>query len=82
LPCKEGGSIQRQEAISDERAEVTEIRRRAKAGERKTGLALEFRVSRQTLYSALGRGACAHVNMSARRQSADFFMQYLFPLKS
>jgi DNA invertase Pin-like site-specific DNA recombinase len=34
--------------------QVTEIRRRAKAGERKTGLALEFRVSRQTLYSALG----------------------------
>jgi DNA invertase Pin-like site-specific DNA recombinase len=33
--------------------QVTEIRRRAKAGEQKTGLALEFKVSRQTLYSAL-----------------------------
>jgi hypothetical protein len=81
LPCKEGGSIQRQEAISDERAGNGDPQA-AKAGERKTGLALEFRVSRQILYSALGRGACAHVKMSARRQSADFFMQYLFPLKS
>jgi len=34
--------------------QVKEIRRRAKAGERKTGLAAEYGVSRQTLYSALG----------------------------
>jgi DNA invertase Pin-like site-specific DNA recombinase len=34
--------------------QVTEIRRRARAGERKTGLALEYGVSRQTLYSAIG----------------------------
>jgi DNA invertase Pin-like site-specific DNA recombinase len=33
--------------------QVKEIRRRAKAGEQKTGLALEFKVSRQTLYTAL-----------------------------
>jgi hypothetical protein len=33
--------------------QVTEIRRRAKAGEQKTSLAAEFGVSRQTLYSAL-----------------------------
>jgi DNA invertase Pin-like site-specific DNA recombinase len=33
--------------------QVTEIRRRAKAGEQKTGLALEYGVSRQTLYTAL-----------------------------
>ncbi len=33
--------------------QIIEIRRRAKAGEQKTGLALEFKVSRQTLYSAL-----------------------------
>ena len=33
--------------------QVKEIRRRAKAGERKTELAMEFKVSRQTLYSAL-----------------------------
>jgi DNA invertase Pin-like site-specific DNA recombinase len=33
--------------------QVMEIRRRAKAGEQKTGLALEFKVSRQTLYTAL-----------------------------
>jgi DNA invertase Pin-like site-specific DNA recombinase len=32
---------------------VTEIRRRAKAGEQKTSLALEYGVSRQTLYTAL-----------------------------
>jgi DNA invertase Pin-like site-specific DNA recombinase len=33
--------------------QVKEIRRRAKSGEQKTGLAMEFKVSRQTLYSAL-----------------------------
>ena len=33
--------------------QVKEIRRRVKAGEQKTGLAAEYRVSRQTLYSAL-----------------------------
>lgn len=33
--------------------QVKEIRRRAKAGEQKTGLAAEYGVSRQTLYSAL-----------------------------
>jgi DNA invertase Pin-like site-specific DNA recombinase len=33
--------------------QIIEIRRRAKAGERKTELAMEFKVSRQTLYSAL-----------------------------
>jgi len=34
--------------------QVKEIRRRAKAGEQKTGLAAEYGVSRQTLYSAIG----------------------------
>jgi len=34
--------------------QVAEIRRRAAAGETKTGLATEYRVSRQTLYAALG----------------------------
>jgi len=33
--------------------QVKEIRRRAKAGEQKTGLAAEYGVSRQTLYSSL-----------------------------
>jgi DNA-binding XRE family transcriptional regulator len=33
--------------------QVKEIRRRAKAGEQKTVLAAEYRVSRQTLYTAL-----------------------------
>ena len=33
--------------------QVAEIRKRAKAGEQKTRLALEFKVSRQTLYSVL-----------------------------
>ena len=33
--------------------QVKEIRRRVKAGEQKTGLATEYGVSRQTLYSAL-----------------------------
>jgi DNA invertase Pin-like site-specific DNA recombinase len=33
--------------------QVQEIRRRVKAGEQKAGLALEFKISRQTLYSAL-----------------------------
>jgi DNA invertase Pin-like site-specific DNA recombinase len=36
-------------------AEVAEIRKRVKAGEKKTGLAAEYRISRQTLYAALGR---------------------------
>jgi DNA invertase Pin-like site-specific DNA recombinase len=35
-------------------AQVAEIRKRVKAGEKKTALAAEFKVSRQTLYSALG----------------------------
>jgi DNA invertase Pin-like site-specific DNA recombinase len=34
--------------------QVQEIRKRAKAGEQKSRLALEYGVSRQTLYSALG----------------------------
>jgi DNA invertase Pin-like site-specific DNA recombinase len=34
--------------------QVKEIRRRVVAGEQKTGPAPEFRVSRQTLYSAIG----------------------------
>jgi DNA invertase Pin-like site-specific DNA recombinase len=34
--------------------QIAEIRRRVKAGEQKTGLADEYRISRQTLYSALG----------------------------
>ena len=33
--------------------QIAEIRKRVKAGEQKTGLATEFRISRQTLYSAL-----------------------------
>lgn len=33
--------------------QVKEIRRRVGAGERKTGLAAEYRVSRQTLYSSI-----------------------------
>ena len=34
-------------------AQVSEIRKRVKAGEQKTTLAAEYRVSRQTLYTAL-----------------------------
>jgi DNA invertase Pin-like site-specific DNA recombinase len=33
--------------------QVAEIRKRVAAGEKKTGLAAEYRISRQTLYSAL-----------------------------
>src|SRR5271165_5605737 len=33
--------------------QVAELRKRVKAGEKKTKLAVEFRISRQTLYSAL-----------------------------
>ena len=35
-------------------AQILEIRERVKAGEQKTGLAAEYLISRQTLYSALG----------------------------
>ena len=35
-------------------AQVAEIRKRVRAGEKKSRLAAEFRISRQTLYSALG----------------------------
>ena len=35
-------------------AQVTEIRKRVKAGEKKSALATEYRISRQTLYAALG----------------------------
>jgi DNA invertase Pin-like site-specific DNA recombinase len=35
--------------------QVAEVRKRVKAGEKKAALALEFRISRQTLYAALGR---------------------------
>jgi DNA invertase Pin-like site-specific DNA recombinase len=34
-------------------AQVAEIRKRVAAGEKKAGLAIEYRISRQTLYSAL-----------------------------
>jgi uncharacterized protein (DUF433 family) len=34
--------------------QVAEIRKRVKAGEKKAALAAEYRISRQTLYSALG----------------------------
>ena len=34
--------------------QVAEIRKRVEAGEKKARLAVEFRISRQTLYSALG----------------------------
>jgi DNA invertase Pin-like site-specific DNA recombinase len=34
--------------------QVGEIRKRVAAGEKKAGLATEYRISRQTLYSALG----------------------------
>src|ERR1017187_2765715 len=34
--------------------QIAEIRKRVKAGEQKTGLAAEYRISRQTLYTALG----------------------------
>ncbi|WP_130423048.1 recombinase family protein [Edaphobacter modestus] len=34
--------------------QVAEIRKRVAAGEKKAGLATEYRISRQTLYSALG----------------------------
>jgi DNA invertase Pin-like site-specific DNA recombinase len=34
--------------------QIAEIRKRVKAGEQKTGLANEYRISRQTLYTALG----------------------------
>jgi DNA invertase Pin-like site-specific DNA recombinase len=35
-------------------AQIAEIRKRVKAGEQKTGLAAEYRISRQTLYTAIG----------------------------
>jgi DNA invertase Pin-like site-specific DNA recombinase len=35
--------------------QVEEIRKRVAAGEKKAGLAGEYRISRQTLYSALGQ---------------------------
>jgi DNA invertase Pin-like site-specific DNA recombinase len=35
--------------------QVAEVRKRVKAGENKIALAAEFRISRQTLYAALGR---------------------------
>ena len=35
------------------KVQVAEIRKRVKAGEKKSALAAEFKVSRQTLYSAL-----------------------------
>ena len=34
--------------------QVAEIRKRVRAGEKKARLAAEFRISRQTLYTALG----------------------------
>ena len=34
--------------------QVAEIRKRVKAGEKKAALAAEYRISRQTLYAALG----------------------------
>jgi len=34
--------------------QIAEIRKRVKAGEKKAALAVEYRISRQTLYSALG----------------------------
>jgi DNA invertase Pin-like site-specific DNA recombinase len=34
--------------------QIAEIRKRVKAGEQKTGLAAEYRISRQTLYASLG----------------------------
>jgi DNA invertase Pin-like site-specific DNA recombinase len=37
------------------KAQVAEIRKRVKAGEKKAALAGEYKVSRQTLYAALGR---------------------------
>jgi len=36
------------------KVQVAEIRKRVKTGEQKTALAAEYRISRQTLYSALG----------------------------
>ena len=36
-------------------AQVSEIRKRIVAGDKKAGLAAEYRISRQTLYAALGR---------------------------
>jgi DNA invertase Pin-like site-specific DNA recombinase len=35
-------------------AQVAEIRKRVKTGEKKARLAVEYRISRQTLYAALG----------------------------
>jgi DNA invertase Pin-like site-specific DNA recombinase len=35
-------------------AQIAEIRRQVRAGEKKTALAAQFKVSRQTLYSAIG----------------------------
>ena len=35
--------------------QIAEIRRRVASGDKKAGLATEFRISRQTLYAALGR---------------------------
>jgi DNA invertase Pin-like site-specific DNA recombinase len=52
----------RKRALAAER--VQEIRRRLAAGERKSRLAVEYGVSRQRLYSAIGthktRGVCNH----------------------
>ena len=36
------------------KVQVAEIRKRVRTGEQKTALAAEYKVSRQTLYSALG----------------------------
>ena len=36
------------------KAQVAEIRKRVKAGEKEAALAAEYKVSRQTLYAALG----------------------------
>jgi DNA invertase Pin-like site-specific DNA recombinase len=51
-PFKEGGVYKgRKPSLTKE--QVKEIHRRVAAGEQKTGLALEYGVSRQTLYTAI-----------------------------
>ena len=50
---KKGVRFGAQAKLTDE--QVEEIRQRVKAGEQKKALAAEYGISRQTLYTALGR---------------------------
>jgi len=52
-PARENG-VYKGRKPSLKPAHIEEIRKRVAAGEKKTALAAEYRISRQTLYSALG----------------------------